>query len=1796
MKIKFEKKFTQKDLDVFVEEYFADSLENNSIVEFDLEQLEWITSEEITFLFAWLRKLHLLNKRLTVQLPSSLVKEGDEFQLTSIGQTVNKSLQRRKFIKYYIWSVWRMFTIDDSDILKANNIKLENIDDINKLIDEQEGRDYGKKILPFQIINTELNSDDAVDVKFYTNTKRRFSIDKDIIQLLNENNCYSPFENRVISDIITKELFMNSAEHAQTDECYFTTALRNKWKYIDNQYFLDQFINEKDESTLDFFKNKEYLLKIVKTNALQTKDAILKNIKKEGKGGKIIVNLSRKKENGDFYKPEYNNKESLKNQSFLEFTFIDFGIGIHETLKAAYNNNKEQSLSLLSDNIENKHIHSQILEYAFLLSSSKDPFDNRIERSDLIPRGLYFLIDMVRRYKGLLVARSGYGKVVYDFSDRIIIENKYDDELSICKKRCTLVKDAVVSIKNKTAFFPGTMISIVLPEREAGKFRKAGVRIDDYRLNEVIYNRDHSNDYYPKEVFAPHYYEYLPLAFLYQVSDMKTSSGSLPNEKNVIINSAFISISNKLQAMNVKDNSGVVFIDFDGLPKRNYVYKILLYLSNSPLVNEKVKVIAVNIEDEELNALKEYERKSELIKETSFLFKTIPCIKLAKSLNQEITINDINWIGVPDKDNEFILTELLTGKRKAIHISKIDDEYKYLYEGNVITKSNDGWITSIFASIDDLITNANSEKLLSNNLEINLGKFKTDVINNILEWIQKEVVEDGEKDKKLFLATNGAYQTKYLSFYNRLVDDSVAMFFAKFLLDKYIETQIADYENREHKSFDALSNEEQMNVKKTFRFNKILAVTVSSQFLAVQFRNLIWKNEAYSFLLNENENEDLKQRKTNLEDCPDLIKVSSYFSFEKEKPFGNIKENQNILIINDVISSGSLINRLVKGIESRKSSIKSILSIVDTRRAEKDIDKNEEYPSITFDAELENKIISIISSKQNPDFIVKKLRNKPKETENYKIKRINPILNAVVTLNSRHSEKDKILVEDLKEFKLIKEDIFQIGHFKHNSFSCSGFYFDLNTLFRDERGKELLKELKRIMDERLIKIGQEKCEPHFIFQPVYSALEEVSKTTYYSVFNSKDESGKDRLSKNNIISLQRYETPYGWRFVFPAKRYNHELVGKNILILDSGTLLGQSLIQLIDAVSIYEVNRIDVLTVVGKLDDFQREFHSRLERLKVKPLNNKDRQVSADVNVFFGMNIHIMPFHTEDKCPFCKETKILEKYLSNYSGKMPQATEEYITNRLKNEIKKQESGNSRETVSYIPKDKDGKYDFKNIFLMRDLLGKIDGYRFYEDYFDEIDTLCGRYPDRGQERYENKDLFDKKNSNDLRQFEQILICILHESDLLSCIKNLIKNLFDILEYIIKEIVCNDTIIEKLNYEWSKYALLRVYYFFCDKTDFYTINNFELIFQFCMSDDNALNYFSFIIWESYHFKDNLKEYTRNILIQMNDKFDNPPTNDTIYSDDKIRSIIKSIVHRFELNQPQNVNDAFYNLKKFFIKESSADSHSDFKRQVFQLISGVEDRDITADNINNLIELCMNISKKLNYLGTNLETIKDCVSKGNRSKYDNLYTNESSVYKKLYEICSDCTMIQNSKEQIFETKNIAKIQAFANKIDAFQTEFLLEGKPFVKYCKKYMTDLKLSISEAKKVAESRYKREKKQAVFLKIENIHSDDVLVNIHRGLLEDALEEIFYNALKYQNDKNTVISCKVNQCDDNIVELTISQNKGFRHSGRENGHGIETTIKPIFEAFCGEKGINFDSGNKDRYDIKIIFNSYKLKDN
>ena len=1710
MEINYGNKFTQKDINIYIDRFFDISVSDKTDMVFNLEQLEWISSEEITFLFAWLKRLLQLSKKVIVRLPFSFKKFDDDD---------DEIVNRRRFLKYYLWEIWGLHKF-----IKENVI-FENYDDINNLYNKYEKYNFGKKVLPFQTINTKLDKQEKVDEKFYT-SDLLFNVDKGIEQILNENDCYSPFENRIISEIITKELFMNSAEHAETDECYFTAAFKGKWGNTNTVYFKDQFTSERDEDTLHFYKNKEIISKKIAKD-LEDPNKVDKKIKTEKiikEKGCFIASLQEHSENDDF-----------KNQSFVEFTFIDFGKGIYSTLSDEYERNKEKCRDDLSHKDKNRD--SAILEYAFLLDSSKEPFDRRIDNenadsssyTNLIPRGLYFLIDMVRRYKGLLVARSGYGKVVYDFSNRIKIQKT----LFPIKERIYVAKDAVVSCKSDSAFLQGTMISIILPERK--NVQKTDVTIDNFKLNQYIFNKDNP-DYYPPEVFKPEKYEYLSLSFLYNVLD--TEDISIYNSKILKIKSIFKRINQKL--IDLKGCNCVLFIDFEYLPTNENIFKILLYLSNSPLVNEFTKVVVLNLDEKEFSQLKAFEKGIFYCKEISFLYKPIPCIRLNKLQEQEFSSKDIQWIGIAEKEDIEVLSKLFFGRLKDnnIDISKLFDKS---IGGNILPKSENR--VYIFEDFKDLIRKAKEAKL-----------------NEIKNWILHEdnkVMVNGEKHdpKRLFLTSKGKYQKKYISFYEKISFKYTAQYFAQYLLDKYIDNLIDKYKTENILGTDDWEKTNQDEIKKLFRFDKILAVTVSSQLLAIEVRNIIRTDDRYSFLKTENEE-------------PELIKLSSYFSFEDEKPLRSIEKNQEILIVNDVISTGSLIKRQMDKIDSIEGRTKGVLSIVDVR-AENDSE---------FFGNNEQKIISVIASwkkeENNSDFIIE--RNEIKPDGKYEIKRINPILNSIITLNSKHAEKNKILFEkpqDLFETPdtAFNKDIFQIGHFKQSLLSCSSYYVDMKQMFSNNYGRNLLQSIRNQMK---VKTGYE-CKPTFIFYPISSAIEEVNEDTYHEVFGT---------NKANIVGLSRYETPYGWRFVFPPKRYNNKVFNEPILIIDSGTLSGQSLLQLIDAVSIYEVQRIDVLIVIGRLDDFQREFYSRIKEINVKMFDyeggNGDRKTNKPINIYFGTNLHIPSYQAEDMCPFCKETILLTENLNNYSESIPVEARSYIEKRIGTgkkigEIQLQKNG-QKTTPDYIPIDRmTKKPDFQNLFIMRDELGKIDGYRFYEDYFsnvnndndnkenERLDDLCNQY---STEKWENLFKHELGYKGDLRKFEQILICILHEPRLISTIKDLLSNLFDILKEIIDKLMLNDKLRDDLNYQWSKYSILRLYYTFIGEEKFYTPANFETVFNFCDNDTDALNYASFLLArEGYKLKletSRQHHHISEILVRL----------DKVVSLEK-NHYARGVVDKLRKNPNiiENVNTvigAFETLYKFFVNLNSTRMHGEFS-QKFSLVDMAKDNPIeTEDRYRLYVDAIEYITKELkNNIYNSLKVIRDdTVLKQcfDGTEYDMLFHDKKDklcVFNALKEVIEFYNNFEGTTE-----RDDQKIKELSDKLYKFKLSYILDSnaKSFSKYCDNHIANVKDIYMEVKN--EITFDDEK---FCIKDMNLNRE---ISLHKSFLYKLMKEILGNAINHANKQNEKVILDIytkSNMDGCCYDLIFEQSTKFENTNNRQS-GTKDIIEKLLQTFFLEK--------------------------
>jgi hypothetical protein len=183
----------------------------------------------------------------------------------------------------------------------------------------------------------------------------------------------------------------------------------------------------------------------------------------------------RASETLNFYKTRKPNKYPFKNETYIEFTFLDFGQGIPNSLAENYTDEiNKHEINYIDRELNRDHFNqnkdTRILEYAFLLNSSRHPFELDIQTEYEIPRGLYYLIDIVRRYNGMVIARSGYGKVIYDFSEDV---NEIKEAVRYSESDPTLPR------------FQGTLISITLPA--AQKFSiKRGAAKPSYKLPDKI--------------------------------------------------------------------------------------------------------------------------------------------------------------------------------------------------------------------------------------------------------------------------------------------------------------------------------------------------------------------------------------------------------------------------------------------------------------------------------------------------------------------------------------------------------------------------------------------------------------------------------------------------------------------------------------------------------------------------------------------------------------------------------------------------------------------------------------------------------------------------------------------------------------------------------------------------------------------------------------------------------------------------------------------------------------------------------------------------------------------------------------------------------------------------------------------------------------------------------------------------------------------------------------------------------------------------------------------------------------
>lgn len=824
---------------------------------------------------------------------------------------------------------------------------------------------------------------------------------------------------------------------------------------------------------------------------------------------------------------------------------------------------------------------------------------------------------------------------------------------------------------------------------------------------------------------------------------------------------------------------------------------------------------------------------------------------------------------------------------------------------------------------------------------------------------------------EIYLTAGGYYQEEYIALFEELTSSK--------------NTDIVDGKNgEEYVDFIAELFFNELLKKypdKYFPFNKIVSVTLPSQMIAKAMHKILKRKQEDTSDLFFYTNNEKKQYSLKL---PKLIRLSSYYSFSKEIQFKNIEPNDNVLIVNDVISTGGLLSDINESISSIKlkndnftrANITCVLSVVDSRVPDSDLNLDIHKRSTYFN----NSSAGLNES----NFITLEHRKILKYKENPSVEkiliRINPILNARITMETKHSEEDKIVFKESAYFlEYIPKNAMTIGHFKENSLHHQYFFRPevlfsesetniknngitlVRKLYKEIRAKEekydlqfvinstiahfnsfeeIIKDNSQTQDLKVNKLKEEflsmankakriikskkahestrsqlLAEDDYVFYPVFSGIESdelVNKL--HEIFN---------VNYSNIKPLQRFDTNKGWRFIVPQKNYNTRLKGKKVVLLDMGSFTGDSIIQMIDALCVFELKKIIVISLIGRLEDFNREFFSRIRELKVKILKPNEKVLSFNqnsrtpINIYFGTNLHFPASRSENVCEHCEEIKMLEIYREKFKEFNISGALKYIEHRIKTLNVIDVSQIEILCPDYFPRIKgnnsEKNYDIHTFFTIRDYLGKIDGYRFYTDYyifFDKIDEIVEDY---------------KKN------IEAIIAITLHEKHLAKTIENQLPDVKEKVLIYIRRIINDDLNFEDLFYTWGILPILESYFLYNDANYIFKKENLTLLLNFvsskCSANSLEFNFIEYKMAEAYYNNKKDKSYFQNQFIKSIKEIWLDIEDSNIEYKSIISKINRIIINDTIVEGKEEVK-AFYKIFKMYDSASGyKPSHTDF-----------------------------------------------------------------------------------------------------------------------------------------------------------------------------------------------------------------------------------------------------------------------------
>lgn len=667
----------------------------------------------------------------------------------------------------------------------------------------------------------------------------------------------------------------------------------------------------------------------------------------------------------------------------------------------------------------------------------------------------------------------------------------------------------------------------------------------------------------------------------------------------------------------------------------------------------------------------------------------------------------------------------------------------------------------------------------------------------------------------------------------------------------------------------------------------------------------------------------------------EYISLDNYNYFDSELDNINIQHSKKYILICDVISTGFLINKVREKLCKMGISLSYIGCIIDVK------DPYYSTNDVHF-KDLDDKIVCLFN---HP---ITKYESRKSLDPNFtkEIIRINPYTNIPIKLSINetkykesviyastinYTQEDKQITIKNDFLDNIEESSIKIGYFKFNNL-IHPYFFDTRSILK-KIDKKILREIFKQLGRNHTNLQKNLVQ---IFYPRKSGVEvfDFSVLKNEILFNHRIE----------IFDIERYNTDEGWRFPhnseYLSSKVNEEAIG---FIIDDGACSGDTIIQMIDEVSFYEVKEIIFLCFIGRIYDHKREFFSRLNMIKTK---NK----TVKISVYFVSHWHIPTYYLDDN-PIYKEQKWLQQIDEIPNVPLGIKT---IANNINKEITPKSEYKYKD-YKYLPKDKTThNIPKKDILLVREEVGKVICYRLYKESFTFFDYMIRKYNEK-----------KKKTLNRYKEIELLCAVFIYEPYLYDKITGILPDIVELLENFVRVLIYKKTeIYEMLTYEWEKKDIIHLFFIIFKNDKLIhelTETTFHSLINFTLPKESAFNYVLYKLL--FYFPLTPQEFeTKKYDKKLNELLDKYVKNISIDTTDNNKELKLpgkiNRYHRFIQSLP--VREDFISqldyLKKQYDEQSRPEFHDEkksFNHNVSLIIASIRkfiSREIGEDTFEN------------------------------------------------------------------------------------------------------------------------------------------------------------------------------------------------------------------------------------------------------